>query len=185
MDTVAKPVYYRGGLRGWSGLPATIRPAWIGWFAMDRNRYSRVVSRFLALAATLWLLATTPILSQQVNGKTRDKDRAELLPRRPECGILFPERDERHDVARLVRADQFLTCERDGFPKTLAPPWEETDEAEKKLGDACEYFAARSAKEYSDVDQNSLKLAADRCRINVMQIILEKMVEGIGQPPKK
>jgi hypothetical protein len=23
MDTIAKPVYYRGGLRGWSGLPAT------------------------------------------------------------------------------------------------------------------------------------------------------------------
>jgi hypothetical protein len=143
------------------------------------------MDRKIALAATLLLLATAPILSQQDNGKKRDKDHAELLPRRPECGILFPERDERHDLARLVRADQFLTCERDGFPKTLAPPWKETDEAEKKLGDACEYFAARSAKEYSDLDQNSLKLAADRCRINVMQVILEKMIEGLGQPPKK
>lgn len=141
------------------------------------------MERIVARAATLLLLATTPILSQQDNGKTRDKDHAELLPRRPECGILFPERDERHDVARLVRADQFLRCERDGFPKILAPPWKETEEAEKKLGDACEYFAARSAEEYSDVGQSSLKLAADRCRINVMQIILTKMVEGIGQQP--
>ena len=51
MDTIAKPVYYRGGLRGWSGLPTTVRSAWIGWFGMDLNRYSRVVSRLLALFA--------------------------------------------------------------------------------------------------------------------------------------
>ena len=88
-------------------------------------------------------------------------------------------------MARLVRADQFLQCERDGFPTTLAPPWKETDEGEKKLADACEYFAARSAKEFPQVGKASLKLAADRCRINVVQVILGNMVEGLGQPPKK
>jgi hypothetical protein len=87
-------------------------------------------------------------------------------------------------MARLIRADQFLDCERDGFPKALAPPWKETVEGEKNLGDACEYFAAQSAKEYPDAGQDNLKLSADRCRINVMQIILTKMVEGLGQPPK-
>jgi hypothetical protein len=57
MDTIAKPVYYRGGLRGWSSLPATVRPAWIGWFVLDRNRYSRVVSRLLGLCAVALTLA--------------------------------------------------------------------------------------------------------------------------------
>jgi hypothetical protein len=108
----------------------------------------------------------------------------EVTPRRPECGLFLPERGERHDMARLMRADQFLDCERDGFPKHLAPPWKETVEAEKKFGEACEYFAAKSAKEYPRVGQANLKLAADRCRINVMQVILMKTVEGLGQPPK-
>jgi len=66
----------------------------------------------------------------------------------------------------------------------LAPPWKETVEAEKKLGDACEYFSAQSATEYANVGEANLKLAADRCRINVMQIILTKMVDGLAQPPK-
>jgi hypothetical protein len=66
----------------------------------------------------------------------------------------------------------------------LAPPWKETDEGEKKLGEACEYFAARSAKNYPQLRQTSLKLAADRCRVSVMQAILAKMVQGLGQPPK-
>jgi hypothetical protein len=56
MDTIAKPVYYRGGLRGWPGFPAA-RSAWIGRFAMDRNRYSRVVSRLLALFAVALTVA--------------------------------------------------------------------------------------------------------------------------------
>jgi hypothetical protein len=57
MDTIAKPVYYRGGLRGWPGFPAAARSAWIGRFAMDRNRYSRVVSRLLALFAVALTVA--------------------------------------------------------------------------------------------------------------------------------
>jgi len=133
---------------------------------------------------TLFLFASVgaPMYAQQ-QGRTPTK-LPELTPRRIECGILLPERGERHDLARLVRAEQFLACERDGFPKYLAPPWREAEEAEKKLGDACEYFASQSATEYSQVGQASLKLAADRCRINVMQIILGKMVEGLGQSPK-
>jgi hypothetical protein len=87
-------------------------------------------------------------------------------------------------MARLIRADQFLDCERDGFPKPLAPPWKETTEGEKKLGDACNYFAAKSVKEYPQAGRENLQLAAARCHMNVMQIILEKMVEGLGQPPK-
>ena len=51
MDTIAKPVYYRGGLRGWSGFPTKVRSAWNEWLAMDRNRYSRVVGRLLGLFA--------------------------------------------------------------------------------------------------------------------------------------
>ena len=57
----------------------------------------------------------------------------EIMPRRPECGILLPERGERYDMARLIRADQFLDCERDGFPKHLSPPWTETAEAETSI----------------------------------------------------
>lgn len=113
---------------------------------------------------------------------TKPADLPELKPQRPECGVFLPERDERHDLARLLRADQFLTCERDGFPKHLAPPWKETEEGEKKLGEACEYFVAQSGKEYRQVGEANLQLAADRCRINVMQIILMKMVDGFGRP---
>ena len=47
--------------------------------------------------------------------------------------------------------------------------------------EACEYFAGQSARDYPQVGQENLKLAADRCRIEVMQIILMKMVEGLGQ----
>lgn len=88
------------------------------------------------------------------------------------------------DVARLIREDEFQKCERDGFSKAMAPPWRETEEGEKKLGDAFEYFTAESVKEYPSVGQPNLKLAADRCRINVMQIILMKMTEGLVQPQK-
>jgi hypothetical protein len=121
--------------------------------------------------------------SQQPGSKPKSGD--ELLPRRPECGILLPAHDERHDVARLVRADQFLECERDGFPASLAPPWKETVKAEKKLGDACEYFTAKSVKSYPQLEQASLILAADRCRINVMLIILTMVVESVPAEVKK
>jgi hypothetical protein len=141
--------------------------------------------RSLAIALILFLFtfcgASMP--SQQDKGKSSGKP-PELIPRRTECGILLPERGERYDMARLVRADQFLDCERDGFPKHLAPPWKETVEAEKKLGDACEYFASKSVKEYPQVSQDALNLAADRCRINVVQIILMKTTQGLGQPQK-
>lgn len=137
----------------------------------------------VALTLVVASSVCTSMYSQQQS--KRPTKAPELIPRRPECGILLPERGERNDLARLIRADQFLQCERDGFPKALAPPWKETDEGEKKLGDACEYFAAQSAREFPKVGEASLKLAADRCRINVMQVILGKMVEGLGQPPKK
>ena len=126
-----------------------------------------------------------PIYSQQHKDKTPNKGLPELMPRRPECGLFIPERDERHDLARLVRSEQFLDCERDGFPKDLAPPWKTTDEGEKKLSQACEYFAGESVRDYPQVGQENLKLAAERCRIEVMQIILMKMVEGLGQQPKQ
>jgi hypothetical protein len=93
----------------------------------------------------------------------------------------MPERDERHDLARVVRADEFLGCERDGLPKDLAPPWKDTEEGEKKLSDACEYFGEKAGKEYPQVGRANLKLATDRCRIIVMQIILSKMVEGLAR----
>lgn len=123
------------------------------------------------------------IYPQQVKSASSDK-LPEITVARPECGLLLPERDERRDVARLIRADEFLDCERDGFPKRLAPPWQDTLEAEKKLGDACEYFAGKAVKDYPQVGQGNLKLAADRCRINVMQIVLMKTVPGGEQPPK-
>ena len=137
----------------------------------------------VVLILSLFILLGVPIYSQQDKSETPAKP-PELTPRRAECAILLPERDERHDVARLVRADQFLDCERDGFPKHLAPPWKDSEEGTKKLSDACEYFAAKSVREYRQVGQANLKLAADRCRINVMQVILMQLVPGTGQPPK-
>jgi hypothetical protein len=119
----------------------------------------------------LLVLSGTPVQSQQ-HGKTPPK-LPEVKPTRGECAILLPERDERHDLARLVRADQFLDCERDGFPKDLAPPWKEQEEAEKKLGAACVYFAAKSVKEYPRAGQANLQLASDRCHINVMGVIFQ------------
>jgi hypothetical protein len=136
--------------------------------------------RLPAIAGVLLLLSAARLRAQQ-SSESKPPQPPEIMPRRPECAILLPERDERHDVARLIRADEFLKCERDGFPKAMAPPWKETEEGEKKLGDACEYFAAQSVKEYPSAGQPNLKLAADRCRINVMQIILMKTVEGPGQ----
>lgn len=122
-----------------------------------------------------------PIYSQQHEGKTPNK-LPELMPKKPECGLFLPARDERHDLARLVRSEQFLECERDGFPKDLAPPWKTSEEGEKKLNDACEYFAGESARDYPQVGQENIKLAADRCYIEVLQITLAKMVQGLTQP---
>jgi len=141
------------------------------------------MSSSVSIALTFFLLiSASPTLHPQ-QGKATTK-LPEVKPKRGECAILLPERDERHDLARLVRADQFLDCERDGFPKRLAPPWKEQEEAEKRLGDACVYFAAKSVKEYPQVGQANLQLASDRCHINVMTVILQKMVEGVGSSPK-
>ena len=60
----------------------------------------------------LLALLAAPAYPQQ-----RKAARPELMPRRPECGLFLPARDEKHDLARLVRSQEFLECERDGFPK--------------------------------------------------------------------
>jgi hypothetical protein len=88
----------------------------------------KVVSS-VVLILFLFTSVGSPVHSQQ-QGKI-PTNLPEVTPRRGECAILLPERDERHDLARLVRADHFLDCERDGFPKHLAPPWKEQEEAEK------------------------------------------------------
>jgi len=54
-----------------------------------------------------------------------------LRPRVAECAIPMPDRDETYDMARLLRAEQFPDCERDGFPKHLAPPWKNSVEGKK------------------------------------------------------
>jgi hypothetical protein len=136
----------------------------------------------VALTFFLFMGASLSVLSQQL-GKTVTKP-PEVKPIRAECAILLPERDERHDLARLVRADQFLDCERDGFPKRLAPPWKEREVAEKKLGDACIYFATKSVKDYPQVGRANLQLASDRCHINVMGVIFQELVEDVGGTPK-
>jgi len=154
----------------------------------DGERRLPLMWKIIPVTSLLILLLFTsigaPTYSQQPKSKTQHK-LPELTPRRPECGLVLPARDERHDLARLVRSQQFLDCERDGFPKDLAPPWKTTDEGENKLSDACEYFAGESAKDYPQVGQENLKLAADRCHIELMQIILMKMVEGLGPRQKQ
>ena len=119
-----------------------------------------------------------PVHSQQ-QGKGAPIKLPGIKPKRGECAILLPERDERRDLARLVRADQFLDCERDGFPKRLAPPWKEQEEAEKKLSDACEYFIAKAVNDYPQVGQANLQLVADRCRINVLSVVLDQLLQGV------
>ena len=138
-------------------------------------------SSFPVVVLTLFLCTSigAPVHSQQ-QGKAAPPKLPGIKPKRGECAILLPERDERRDLARLVRADQFLDCERDGFPKHLAPPWKDREEAEKKLTDACEYFIAKAVKDYPQVGQANLQLVADRCRINVLTVILDQLVQGIG-----
>ncbi|HUM06292.1 MAG TPA: hypothetical protein VLT90_12585 [Terriglobales bacterium] len=138
---------------------------------------------FRVVLALLLLFSIGASVHSQQKGKTPPK-LPEVKPRRAECAILLPERDERHDLARLVRADQFLDCERDGFPKNLAPPWKDAEEGEKKLSDACKYFVAKSVKDYRQVGQANLQLASDRCHINVMGLIMQKLVEGLGSSEK-
>jgi hypothetical protein len=136
-----------------------------------------LISSQILLTVLLLSIVCPRVLSQ---GRSKTP-KAEITPRRPECAILLPERGERNDLAKLIRADQFLQCERDGFPTNLAPPWTKPGEGEQKLGDACEYFASQSARQFPQVGQASLKLAADRCRINVAQAVLDTMVAGPAQ----
>lgn len=133
-------------------------------------------------AAVLTVFLCTYAGAQQ-QGKATAK-LPEVKPKRGECSILLPERDERRDLARLVRADQFLDCERDGFPRNLAPPWKEQQEGEKRLSAACEYFIAKAVKDYPQVGQANLQLVADRCRINVLTVIFDQLVESVGSSPK-
>jgi hypothetical protein len=129
---------------------------------------------FSAAALTLFLCIYA---GSQQQGKTPAK-RPQVKPKRGECALFLPERDERRDLARLVRADQFLDCERDGFPKHLAPPWKEQQEAEEKLSAACEYFIAKAVKDYPQVGQANLQLVADRCRVNVLTVIFDQLVQS-------
>lgn len=102
----------------------------------------------------------------------------ELKPRRPECGILFPERDERDDLAKLIRAEQFVRCERDGFP-AQGPPWKTDEAAVHGMENACDYFAATSAKKFSQVGEDALTLARTRCYANIMTIELELLKNAL------
>jgi hypothetical protein len=110
--------------------------------------------------------------------------RPEIQPKRPECAILLPERDERNDTAKLIRAEEFLRCERDGFPASLAPPWKTDSEAEKKLADACEYFSTTAVRDFRrQVSLGQLDLARQRCHVNVMTIIVYRLGQGLVQQP--
>lgn len=134
-----------------------------------------------ALIVFVWVVA--PAYSQQQKSKPPAKP-PEIEPRKPECAILLPERGERNDLAKLIRAEQFLRCERDGFPKHLAPPWKDSTEGTKKLSDACQYYAKLSATDYPQVGQQNLKLAAARCQVNVLDISLRVLVRDLGRQPK-
>jgi hypothetical protein len=60
--------------------------------------------------------------------------------------------------------------------ESFSPTVEDFGRRYKKLGDACEYFSGVSARNYPQAGRENLELAADRCRINVMQIILMTLV---------
>jgi|SRR5215831_12264621 len=99
---------------------------------------------------------------------------------RGECGLFYPEADERDDLAKLLRADQFVRCERDGFPRSIAPPWQSSEEASRKLADGCDYFNRLSSKNYSQLSQEDLSLAAMRCQINVLTVRLDSLVRDMA-----
>lgn len=85
----------------------------------------RIVTISVSAAVAVMFVLTLAALAQST-GK-----RAEVRLMRKECAILLPERDERNDIAKLIRADEFLRCERDGFPGDLAPPGKLTLRANK------------------------------------------------------
>ena len=120
-----------------------------------------MITRRLALwsIACIVVTAGSPVIHAQQAATTIQ----DLRPTRPECEMLLPERDEPNDLAKLIRADQFVRCERDGFRRDLAPPWKTGTEAHNKLVDACDYFASVSDKYFSRVGPDALQAAHDRC----------------------
>lgn len=109
----------------------------------------------------------------------------EIRPKRPECAMLLPETGERDDLAKLIRSDQFLRCERDGFPETLSPPWKTSDEGIKKLGDACQYFDNTSRRLYPQIGRENLQLARGRCYANVATLAFELFERDMSRQTEK
>ena len=135
---------------------------------------------------TLWCSVCIVVIvgSPAVHAQATTTNQGELRPTRPECEILLPERDEPNDLAKLIRADQFLRCERDGFRRDLAPPWKTETEAHDKLVDACDYFASVSGKYFSRVGQDALKVAHDRCITRLLTLSMTRLEKSSPQSPK-
>jgi len=141
---------------------------------------SAIVS-LVILGANLLLGQAAPKQRSSVQAQTPPAKLPEVEPKRPECAILLPERDERNDLAKLIRAEQFLRCERDGFPKNFAPPWKTSEEAMQKLSGACDYFSKVSVREFSQAGKDNLALARMRCHVNVLTIGLMQFTRGLSQ----
>jgi hypothetical protein len=133
----------------------------------------------------LWCSVCIAVIfgSPAIHAQTSTSNQGELRPTRPECEILLPERDEPNDLAKLIRADQFLRCERDGFRKDVAPPWRTEAEAHDKLVDACDYFATVSGKYFSLVGQDALKVAHDRCITRLLTLSMTGLGKSSPQSP--
>ena len=63
----------------------------------------------MRMGTMLMILALAGTWMAQGPGAKTPAERPELTPRRAECGILMPEREENHDVARLVQQTNSLT----------------------------------------------------------------------------
>jgi hypothetical protein len=135
---------------------------------------------------TLWWSVCIVVIagSPAIHAQAVTTNQSELRPTRPECEILLPERDEPNDLAKLIRADQFLRCERDGFRRDVAPPWKTETEAHDKLVDACDYFASVSGKYFSRVGQDALKVAHDRCITRLLTLSMTGLGKSYPQGPK-
>jgi hypothetical protein len=139
-------------------------------------------TRWLALLCGVCIVVI--VGSPAIHAQTSTPNQGELRPTRPECEILLPERDEPNDLAKLIRADQFLRCERDGFRTDIAPPWKTETEAHDKLVDACDYFASMSGKYFSRVGQDALKMAHDRCITRLLTLSMTGLGKSYPQSPK-
>jgi hypothetical protein len=135
---------------------------------------------------TLWCSVFIAVIvgSPAIHAQAATTKQGELRATRPECEILLPDRDEPNDLAKLIRADQFLRCERDGFRRDLAPPWKTEAETHDKLVDACDYFASVSGKYFSRVGQDALKVAHDRCIIGILTLSMTGFEQSSPQGPK-